>query len=89
MASEDKVRHGSIENTQNACALKAQHSRSRHQLFIQNTAQKKKGYSVIVFSHSWFINIIKKNPGRRADPKKLLALSCMSTPPDVKPFVVQ
>ena len=41
MASEVKVRHDSIKNTQNACALKAQPSPSRHQLFIQNTVRRK------------------------------------------------
>ena len=46
MASEVKVRHDSIKNTQNACALKAQPSPSRRPTlltahsFIQNSARK-------------------------------------------------
>ena len=43
----------------------------------------KNWWGVIVFGLNWFMNLIKLNPDRRADPRRLLALSRMSTPPDV------
>ena len=37
----------------------------------------------IIFGLNWFMNLIKLSPDRRADPRRLLALSRMTTPPDV------
>ena len=37
-------------------------------------------WGVIIIGLNWFMNLIKLNPDRRADPRRLLALSRMSTP---------